>query len=32
MVAVNGETSGFYALRNMHKKMLEDPEGLEILK
>ena len=31
MVAVNGEASGFYALRNMHKMMMDDPEGQQIL-
>ena len=32
MVAVNGESSGFYALRKMRQKMLNDDEGLLILK
>lgn len=32
MVAVNGESSGFYALRKMREKMLNDSEGQLILK
>ena len=31
MIAVNGESSGYYALKKMHKKMLEDYEGQRIL-
>ncbi len=31
MIAVNGESSGYYALKRMHKKMLEDYEGQQIL-
>ena len=31
MIAVNGESSGYYALKRMHKKMVEDPEGQQIL-
>lgn len=32
MIAVNGESSGHFALMGMHKKMLENEEGQEILK
>ncbi|CAG0918717.1 unnamed protein product [Notodromas monacha] len=30
-IAVNGETTGMFALRAMHKKMLDDDEGRQIL-
>lgn len=31
MIAVLGETTGYFALRQMHKQMISDPEGQQIL-
>ena len=31
MIAVLGETTGYFALRQMHRKMISDPVGQQIL-
>lgn len=32
MVAVLGETTGFYAAKKIYEKMLKDPDGSSILR